>query len=95
MLHSRSHVTPVALRFPRDDARDRCGRRRRSELEVGTAEVLRKARAGVWATARSVGARRRGKLAEGEFEVGVVDARFAKPLDKGAARQWPRSTRRS
>lgn len=80
---------PVALRFPRGNApaREEVHASEREPMVPGKAEVLRDGDEGglcIWAygvmveTALAAAAR----LSEHGLEVGVVDARFAKPLDE-------------
>lgn len=78
---------PFALRFPRANVVQRevlpAGERR--ALDVGTAEVLREGSgATIWAYGSMVGVALDAAqaLAARGVELGVVDARFAKPLDE-------------
>ncbi|MEO0662991.1 MAG: 1-deoxy-D-xylulose-5-phosphate synthase, partial [Planctomycetota bacterium] len=80
---------PFGLRFPRGNApaREEFHAAERAPMEVGRAEVLREAPEGglvIWALGSMVQlaldvAR---ELSARDVEIGVVDARFAKPLDE-------------
>jgi len=78
---------PFALRFPRANvvAREVIAEGERRPMVPGTAEVLREGEAlTVWAYGSMVGSALDAaqSLAARGIEVGVVDARFAKPLDE-------------
>jgi len=89
-----AHGGPVALRYPRDNcpSPERIHRSERREMEPGLAEVLcgpSTPEAGgaelvIWALGALVGQALEAaeRLARDGLEVGVVDARFAKPLDE-------------
>jgi 1-deoxy-D-xylulose-5-phosphate synthase len=80
------HNGPVAMRFPRDNCPgvERIHRSERRELTAGKAEVLSEGESAVvWALGPLVGAAAEAieRLKRRGVEVGLVDARFAKPLD--------------
>jgi 1-deoxy-D-xylulose-5-phosphate synthase len=77
---------PFALRFPRDDcpAEERIHRSERAPMEPGKAEVLCEGEGLViWAYGALVNQalEAQERLAQRGLRVGLVDARFAKPLD--------------
>jgi 1-deoxy-D-xylulose-5-phosphate synthase len=77
---------PTALRFPRDNCpgRERLPVPERRAMEPGKAEVLREGeRACLWAYGALVGEALEAaeRLERRGIAIGVVDARFAKPLD--------------
>jgi len=78
---------PVALRFPRDGVPrpEAIHRDERREMEPGRAEVLSEGeRLVVWGYGAMVtkALEAAERLRRGGIEIGVVDARFAKPLDE-------------
>jgi 1-deoxy-D-xylulose-5-phosphate synthase len=78
---------PLALRFPRDQTpgRERIPAAERRPMQPGTAEVLREGtEVWIWAYGALVHAALEAaeRMAGEQIEVGVVDARFAKPLDE-------------
>ncbi len=80
------HDGPVAIRFPRDTtpATERIHADERRELDFGKAEVLCEGeRLVIWAYGSlvQVAACAADHLRKQGIEIGVVDARFAKPLD--------------
>jgi len=80
------HDGPLALRFPRAQSpgRERIHKSERRAMEVGKAEVLCEGDALViWAfgTLVNVALEVAERLARRDVRIGVVDARFAKPLD--------------
>ena len=91
MLHTalQHDAARSAIRYPRGEAR----RRRRCParpqlLEIGTGEILREGeRVAIVGYGTGVGKALGAAdlLAEGGLDVTVADARFAKPLDAGAA----------
>ncbi|MEM9381400.1 MAG: 1-deoxy-D-xylulose-5-phosphate synthase [Planctomycetota bacterium] len=82
------HDGPTALRFPRGNCpvREEIPEAEREEMRVGRAEVLRDGDDGavLWAYGSMVGTALEvsARLAARGVEIGVVDARFAKPLDE-------------
>ena len=87
LSYALKHDGPVAMRFPRDSspANPRIHPDERRELQPGKAEVLCEGeRLVIWAygslveTAMQVAEKLRAR----GLEIGVVDARFAKPLDE-------------
>jgi 1-deoxy-D-xylulose-5-phosphate synthase len=89
---------PFALRFPRANVvqREVLPEGERRSLDVGTAEVLREGEAAtIWAYGAMVGVALDAAqaLAGRGIEVGVVDARFAKPLDEDLLARHLRSHR--
>ena len=86
------HDGPFALRFPRGQSpgRERIHRSERRPMEIGKAEVLLEGESVViWAFGALVGQALEAaeRLAQDDIHVGVVDARFAKPLDVELLRQ--------
>lgn len=82
------HAGPFALRFPRDNCpgQERIHRSERREMSPGRAEVLAEAPENgvvVWAYGALVNQALAAadRLARRGVQIGVVDARFAKPLD--------------
>ncbi len=78
---------PLALRYPRDTcpAQETIHLSERREMRPGTAEVLREGeRLSIWAYGALVGQALEAadRLGRQGVRVGVVDARFAKPLDE-------------
>lgn len=78
---------PWALRYPRDNCPDpeSIAREERREMIPGTAEVLREGEeVAIWALGPLVGQAllAAASLSARGIEVGVVDARFAKPVDE-------------
>lgn len=86
MALALKHDGPVAMRFPRDTspASPRIHPDERRDLGLGKAEVLCEGeRLVIWAYGSMVGvaAEAADRLRAQGIEIGVVDARFAKPLD--------------
>ena len=82
-----AHDGPVAIRYPRDTcpANETIHRDERREMRPGAAEVLREGdRLVVWAYGALVSKALEAaeRLARQGVSIGVVDARFAKPLDE-------------
>ena len=78
--------SPFALRFPRDNApaTERIHRSERAPMEAGKAETLSEGgELVIWAYGALVNQalEAQERLAQSGIEIGVVDARFAKPLD--------------
>ena len=99
MLHTalQHDAARSAIRYPRGEARRRrAARRSRELLEIGTGEILREGeRVALVGYGTGVGKALGAAdlLAEGGLDVTVADARFAKPLDTGAARPARRRAR--
>jgi 1-deoxy-D-xylulose-5-phosphate synthase len=82
-----AHDGPVALRYPRDECpgNEAIPREERRPMELGRAEVLADGdEVVVWAFGALVrqALAARDRLAQQGVRIGVVDARFAKPLDE-------------
>jgi 1-deoxy-D-xylulose-5-phosphate synthase len=80
-----NQAAPVAIRYPRGGSgmpvTSDC-----PKIEMGRARVMREGRSGcVWAIGSAAGAATKaaGMLAADGLDLTVVDARFAKPLDRG------------
>jgi 1-deoxy-D-xylulose-5-phosphate synthase len=94
----RNDDGPVALRFPRDNcpANEAIPAEERREMHPGKAEVLAEGESMVlWVFGALVrqALRAAERLRQQGIEVGVVDARFAKPLDEELLAQHVRKYR--
>lgn len=91
---SLSHDSPCAIRYPKENALEVT--RKLQPVELGRAEVFSWGRDGIilsYGTMLAASLQAAEKLRQEGIDVGVVSARFAKPLDRGILQRALQETR--